>query len=141
LAAFAAFAALRALISPKARLYSFGNTLTNFARAVAQLSTTSRAQQAKAKAVVQEYGGDLTRAVVEAVIVVASGDLPTIDALHAARQRVFHAWQTRGRVPPLLPWTGTKRGASGGGKTNGDVRDRRKNFDEFDWGKDGGGHE
>ena len=32
----AALAALRALISPRARLYSFGNTFTNLARAVAR---------------------------------------------------------------------------------------------------------
>ena len=37
-------AALRALISPKARLYSFGKTLTNFKRACAQLSRNSRAR-------------------------------------------------------------------------------------------------
>ena len=42
--ALALAAALRALISPKARLYSLGNTLTNFKRACAQLSNNSRAR-------------------------------------------------------------------------------------------------
>jgi hypothetical protein len=99
--------------------------------------TWTRAQQAKAKAVVVEYGPEMTQAVIAAVVAAAQNDLPTIDALHAARQRAFHEWQTRGMVSRLGPWEGSRRGGRTSVAPAASVRDARKNFDEFEWGDTG----
>jgi hypothetical protein len=87
-------------------------------------------QRRFAKMLLHEYGWDLVEAVVTAIIANApTEDPPTIDLLYAARGRVFDAWQLRGEVPRLS--MARKRGGD-------EVRERKKNFDEWD-GPEGGG--
>lgn len=91
-------------------------------------------QKRWAKMLVQEYGWDLVRAVVEATMArAAKGDPPTIDMLYAARGRVFDAWQLRGEVPVLRP---PRKGAA-----KDEARERKKNFDEWDGPEGGGRHD
>lgn len=91
-------------------------------------------QKRWAKLLVQEYGWDLVRAVVEATMArAAKGDPPTIDMLYAARGRVFDAWQLRGEVPALRA---PRKGAA-----KDEARERKKNFDEWDGPEGGGRHD
>lgn len=91
------------------------------------LGAWTRAQQAKAKQLLAGYGPALVEAVVGAVLAVAGEVPPTIDTLHAARERTFHAWQATGAVPVLAP-AGAR---SSRPPAAAERRERLKNFDEY----------
>lgn len=91
----------------------------------------TRAQQAKAKQLLAAYGAALVEQVVGALWAAAPDTQPpTLDVLHAARERAFAAWQLEGKLPTLS--TSVEARGRRAGRAD---RDRKKNFDEYDGGE------